>query len=86
MRQRRRASLANLHAALCAAHFANGSRSRRHDTMQSIKRQHGRAVFLVFFLWLWPCHGTARQLLEFKPKRQLLVFSLAAGFAQSESG
>jgi hypothetical protein len=65
---RRRTPLANLRAADCATHFANGSSPPRNGTMQPLKRLEVEAFFRVFSFWPCQYNGTAHQLLESEAK------------------
>jgi hypothetical protein len=65
---RRRTRLANLRAADCATHFANGSSPPRKDTMQPLKRPEVQAFFRVFSFWPCQYNGMAHQLLESEAK------------------
>jgi hypothetical protein len=68
---RRRTRLANLRAADCATHFANGSSPPRNDTMQRLKRLEVLAFFRVFSFWPCQYNGTAHQLLASEAKTSI---------------
>ena len=63
--------LANLRAAFCATHFANGFSPPRKDTMQLLKRLQASAFFRVFSFWPCQYNGTAHQLLASEAKTSI---------------
>ena len=68
---RRRTRLANLLAANCATHFANGFSPPRKDTMQLLKRLKVCAFFRAFSFWPCQYNGTAHQLLASEAKTSI---------------